>query len=406
VLLLAALATASAARAWARHELTAGEAAARHERLDEAEACLRRSRRLWPGGADALRLAARVARLRGDYGRAEAELVECGRMEKGATERTQLEWLLLRAQRGEVDEVAPPLWARVEQGHTEADHALETLARAYLHQLRFQAALRCLDRRLRDGPDAARVRDWRGWAREQLQDRAGALADYRAALEADPGRRAVRLRLVALLLERNDAAGALPHLERLRAECPGEDEVRIDLARCRLLQGEHAAALALLDAVLADHPDHFGALYFRGKALLDLGRAAEAEALFRRALPQKPKGPEVLFALYRSLQAQPGRQREAAETYRRFQAARADLDKLYRLLGGEAGRSARDPGPPSEAGALLLEMGEEDAALYWLSVALRHDPRHRPTHAALAHYYERAGRPEQAAEHRRLAAAP
>ncbi|HZY89513.1 MAG TPA: tetratricopeptide repeat protein, partial [Gemmataceae bacterium] len=348
-ILTAALALAAGAQLWARSQLAAAERYVRAERLDEAEAGLRHCLLIWPRSADARRLAARVARLRGDYGRAEAELVECGRLQRPPDERTQLEWLLLRAQRGEIDEVAPSLWACAEREHPEADHILETLARGYMHQLRFRAALRCLDRRLARGPDTARVRDWRGWAREQLQDRDGALADYRAALEAEPGRRAVRLRLVALLLERDDAAGALPHLERLRGEPPADDEVRVGLARCRLLKGEHAEALALLDAVLAEHPDNLGALYFRGKALLDLGRAAEAEAALRRALLLKPAGPNILFALYRSLQSQRGRESETAECYARYRAAKGDLDKLYRLLGGEIERAPRDPGPPAEA---------------------------------------------------------
>ena len=62
-----------------------------------------------------------------------------------------------------------------------------------------------------------------------------------------------------------------------------------------------------------------------------------------------------------------------------------------------------DPEPRREIGVLYLGLGEDDQGLRWLSSALEEDPRHGPTHAALADYFERVGKKDEAASHRRLA---
>ena len=55
-----------------------------------------------------------------------------------------------------------------------------------------------------------------------------------------------------------------------------------------------------------------------------------------------------------------------------------------------------------EAGSILLRVGEEEEGLRWLRSALRVDPTHRPTHRALADYYQRKGDKEQAEKHRKM----
>ncbi len=132
--------------------------------LAHARACLR----VRPSSAEAHLLVARVERLTGNFPEAEHHLNECVRLQQGASEATQLEWVLLRAQGGEVDVVAPGLLACVEQGHPETPMILETLAWAYIRQMRFRPALACLNRLLTRGPDTAHVLDWRGLVHERL----------------------------------------------------------------------------------------------------------------------------------------------------------------------------------------------------------------------------------------------
>src|SRR5207248_2447127 len=122
----------------------------------------------WSRSPDVHRAAARAARLTGDYSVAESHLQRCIKLENGATERTQLEFLLMRAQTGEEDEVDAPLSALVSNKHPEAPLILETLARAYMHRLRYGPAYYHLTRWLEMAPEAAKAYHWRGWVLERV----------------------------------------------------------------------------------------------------------------------------------------------------------------------------------------------------------------------------------------------
>ena len=63
----------------------------------------------------------------GDYPEATAQLEECRRLQKGATEDTQLEMLLVRAQEGQVDEVIDGLVYAAEHDRVHRQEILEAL---------------------------------------------------------------------------------------------------------------------------------------------------------------------------------------------------------------------------------------------------------------------------------------
>jgi tetratricopeptide (TPR) repeat protein len=125
--------------AWADLQQGFAEDALAAGRTSEARVYVERALPFASDRAAALRLAARVERTEGQYARAESYLQRCRVVEEPTSEATQLEWVLLRAQRGEVDRVAPGLMYSVRHGHPEARHILETLARVYMHELRLPA---------------------------------------------------------------------------------------------------------------------------------------------------------------------------------------------------------------------------------------------------------------------------
>jgi tetratricopeptide (TPR) repeat protein len=349
-------------------------------------------------------LAARIARLRGAYSEAEQYLDRCGRHNE-MSEPVQLEWLLLRCQRGAVDELAPGLLALVDRGHAESAAILEALAAVYMRQTRYLEALRCLDRWVERDPHSARALDWRGWVSNQLDHRGQAVSDYGRVLELQPGRSAVRLRLAQILVDSAGHAEAVAHLERLREEQPANPEVLVALARCRVTQSRTEEARALLDSVLATHPDDFDALLQRGKLDLHNSHFAEAERWLRKALARRPRDPDAHYSLYLSLQGQGNRQPEAQTELARWQQDRRSRDRLTRLLRTELDVYPKDPDLAAEAGALLLQLGEDQRGVFWLHRALALDPRHAASHRALLAYYERTNNPAKAAEHRRQLAA-
>lgn len=393
-----------AVQGWAYwHERSARRELA-DERFDEAQRHVELALRVRGGWASTQLLAARIARQQGAYARAEEHLSRCGSRDD-MSEPVQLEWLLLRVARGDVDDLAPNLLALVERGHPQSADILEALAGVYMRQTRYREALRCLDRWVALAPDSVRALDWRGWVGNQLDLRAQAVADYERALELQPGRSAVRLRLAEILVESSRHAEAVPHLERLRAELPDNPDVLVNLAACWVVQLRTDEARGLLDQVLAAHPDHFDALVQQGKADMTTGDFAGAERWFREALRRSPLDPDARYALHLSLQAQPGREAEAREELERWKEDRRTRDRLTRLLRVELDRKPNDADLAEETGELFMQQGEEQKGLFWLHRALALNPRHAASYRALSAYYERTNNPARAAEYREKLAA-
>jgi tetratricopeptide (TPR) repeat protein len=378
---------------WGAWEEHSARKALAEERLDEAQAHVQQALRVWLRQVSTHVLAARIARSRGAYSEAEQYLSDCG-PQNNLDDQVQLEWLLLRCQRGDVDELAPGLLARVENSHSESAAILEALATVYMRQTRYAEALRCLDRWIQLAPDCVRALDWRGWVSNQLDHRGQAISDYERALELQPSRSVVRLRLAEILVASARHPEALPHLEQLRDEQPTNPDVLVSLACCRVTQSRLDEAQVLLDTALAIHPKHFDGLLQRGKLELEHTHFAEAEHWLRKALERNPRDPEARYALYISLQMQRNRQRESLEELARWKEQHRKMDRLTRLLRTELDAHPRDPDLAAEAGELLLQMGEEQRGLVWLYRALALDPRHAASQRALAAYYERTAKPE------------
>jgi tetratricopeptide (TPR) repeat protein len=398
---------------WAAWEERTARKALAEERFDEAQRHLDQAlwvRQHWvPFASSSLRstnvLAARIARLRGAYSEAEQYLSRCGQRNE-MSDQVQLEWLLLRCERGEVDELAPGLLGLVDRGHPESAVILEALAGKYMRQTRYLEALHCLDRWAERDANCVRALHWRGWVSNQLDHRGQAISDYERVLELQPGRSVVRLALADILIESSRHPEALPHLERLREEQPANPEVLVALARCKMAQSRTDEARALLDGVLATYPDHFDALHQRGKLELMENDFALAERWLRKALERSPRDPEARYTLCLSLQGQPNREEEAQKELARWKQERRTRERLMRLLRTELNSKPNDPDLAQETGELFLQMGEDEKGRFWLYRALALDPRHAPSHRALAAYYERTNNKAKALEHRQQLTAP
>jgi tetratricopeptide (TPR) repeat protein len=394
-----------ARESWALWHERAARRALDADHKDEAHSQVHLALRVRGTRSSTLLLASRIARLQGAYAEAAQLLDRCGR-HNGMSEPLELEWMLLRCQRGEIDELAPSLLALVKAGHAESATILEALSAVYLQKTRYGEALDCLNLWLERDPDSIRALNWRGWVSAQLDHRMQALTDYERLLELQPDRSDVRLRLAEILVDSTRHAEAVPHLERLRAELPDNPDVAVALARCFRVQLRKDEARELLDGVLREHPEHVAALLTRGQLELDAGRFRDAETWFRKALESSPQDSEARYILYQSLRGQPGRQHEAEQELARWKQDKFTQDRLTRLLRTELGKYPNDPDLARETGELLLVRGEGERGLYWLHRALALNPHHVPTLKALVAWYERTKDTTRAAEYRqRLAAA-
>ena len=409
LVLLVLVGAAGGGYAYALGQWKAAQEAVNAGRPSDARHGLRVSLLVWPRSVAVHLLAARAARLKGDFADAEAHLNRCLQLRAGPKDDIQLEFLLLRVQAGEVDDVAPELWACVRNKHPESALILKTLSRSYMHNLRYGPALTALDRwaeEVQGTPAAAEPLFYRGWVLERLHASQDAMASYKKALDADPDYVPVELRVAELLLEKANPPEALAQLEHLRKQRPDRADVTARLGQCYFMMGRTDEARPLLEAAAARLPDDSFVLNHLAKLDLQEDRAPEAEVLLRHALKVDPFDLEAEYALSSCLQAQ-GRREEAAAALDDSRHKKGLLEKADRLLGDLAeGRSSADADTLGALGADLLRLGQESQGLYWLDQALLLDPNHQPSHRALADYFEGKGEHEKAATHRRLLTAP
>jgi predicted Zn-dependent protease len=399
ILLLTGTALAGNWYVW--HQWEEAQAALAEDRPGEARSRLAVCLLVWERDPEVQLLAARAARLTGDVRAAEAHLNRYRKLQGGATQEVQLEFLLLRVQTGEVEEVAPALYDCVEKGHAQAPLILETLASAYMHRHRYRPAHYCLERWIALRPGAAKPHQWMGWVMERWNHPRLAAEAYRRALALDPDLIPVRLRLAEMLLEDNRAPEAVPHLERLYRQAPDKPEVQARLGMCRFHQNKMAEARRLMEAALPHLPKDPALLIHLGKLDLQQERGAEAERRLRQALEVEPSDTEALINLASALQLQ-GRTDEAKATLKKHDWYKERLDRANELLKDKADSPTAKAADYAEIGTLLLEIGKERLGVYWLEQALERDPGHQPAHKVLAEHFAKKGDRERAESHRRL----
>lgn len=387
-LLVVTAAGATVYQGWTSAQLQAARDQLAKEEFAAARASLETYLWLRPWDVSSYLLAGRLERLAGHWDRAEAYLNEVLRRQGGASEALQLEWLLLRSQRGEIDKLAPGLRQCLDSGHPESAAILNAMSLAYLSEARLQSALSCLDQWLAREPTAIAAHTRRGWVLEQLEQFDAAAHEYEQALELYPHHFQARLKLANLHLNGVNAGRARPHIDYLRQHWPRRPEVLFAAARCCYLEGQLTQARQLYDEGLALEPDNATALLQRGKLELQENDPGAAERLLRRALQRQPNDLAIHYALYRSLLLQ-GHETEAARHKQRHDEIQKDLNTLNQLLRYSSDEQLRQPATATEVGRLLLRLGQEQMGLRWLHSVLASDSGFAPARAALAEYHTR-----------------
>lgn len=413
----------------------AAEAALARRDFAQAEAHLALCLEANPKNADAHLLAARTARrgmrailpggiegmshtLKAGTTRSGGSLDQSDKIEQhlkqyqklgGVADLAQLERLLLRAQVGDLDapavqnspaSVNSVLVSWTQENHPETTLILEALITGYLAAYRMSEALGALNQWL-EREDDLQARLWRGWIWERLHNPEKSQEDYQRALEMDDNQDEARMHLADLLLNSAKPQEALPHYQRLRERQPGNPEVILSLSRCLRDLGKTEEQHKLLDELLLGHPRNVPALIDRGNLALDEKEPKEAEGFFQQALTLAPFDEQACLGMCRC-QERLGNKAKAGEYRKKAEKIREDLT-LMDEISRKVMDSPRDPALRCEAGEIMLRNGQKEAGLRWLQSALKEDPRHGPTHAALAKHYEAEGLKDLAERHRQFA---
>jgi tetratricopeptide (TPR) repeat protein len=316
-------------------------------------------------------------------------------------EQLALESALLRAQRENPVAVEIFLQERIAHDDPDTPFILEALAQGYMARGRWMTAQSCLERWVQLEPDNLRALYWRGQMRAQLQREDEAIRDFSRVLELDPEQDDARQHLAELLLRHKaDYAGAAKEFEYLRERQPGKAAVTLGLARAYRGLRRREEARQLLDLVLRAVPRDSQALSERGRLAVDSDQYSEAEGFFRRSLNEDPSDSDTLADLIFVMRQRkkPG---EAKEWEQRLVRLKADKER-FTQLNLEMSEHPRDPAPRLEAAQIKLRYRQEKEAMVLFQLALELDPSHRPTHRALAEFWESKGDEERAAYHRQF----
>jgi tetratricopeptide (TPR) repeat protein len=399
---LLALVVREGLRAWQvrQHRRAADEELAR-QNFEEAGAELAECLRLRPRDAGLRLLAARAARRADLLDSAEDHLDAYDRLVPAGSPEGTLEWRLLRAQRGEVAAVGEYLTSCLDAHHPDSNLILEALALGEVRVYHLGPAMGLLQDLIRREPGHVTALVTRGRMLESVGQLDEAVACYRQALEHNPGNNRAELTLAEGLRRKKDYAEAAEHFERLRQRRPHDPEVLLGLARCWGRLDRFDEARQVLDELSAMGEPGSIALLERGKLAMQEGRPAEAEGWLRQAVAAYPHDAGTNYQLALCLERL-GKTAEAETYHRRRREVEADMKRLQALYP-QTLKDPRDPAPRLEAGRICLRNGQPKEARRWFEGALAADPQHRPTHQALADFYEAQGDYAEAAKHRRLA---
>ncbi|HEY1191731.1 MAG TPA: tetratricopeptide repeat protein [Gemmata sp.] len=391
-----------APQVWAWYHLRSAKRALVRYHPEEARPALAECERVWGWRASVRLLGCRAAWQGGDTDGAVAELQVAQRLAGGATDDTAFEWALVRAASGNVREVEQYLQKRAEEAPATAGPLVwEALAVGYLRVYRTLDAMACLEYWLRREPENVRALELRGATFVAGKGVTRGVEDYRRVLERDPARAATRWRLIDGLLALGGYEEAATHLEVVAQQVPDDPAVAARLARCYNILGRADDARRMIDAALAGHPDDVACLRTRGQLALTARPSdpAAAEVDLRRAAALAPNDYQTQNLLFQALQQQ-GKIEEAKERLKLAEGVRERGERISELSSRKLAEFPLDPALHYEMGHLLLAGGHPDTAVEWFQNALRLDPAHRPSHAALATFYEGRGDKAKAEFHR------
>jgi tetratricopeptide (TPR) repeat protein len=391
----------AAAHLWANWEYRAAQEANARRDFALAQKHLERALNVWFLSPEMHSQAARAARRAGHFDQARKHLQE-GVSFAGHADALDLEFMLLRAQQGDLSGVKSTLATLLQQDRPDDNLAiLEVMTPDYIQSFQLSSALECIDRWLENDPDSVDAWQYRVQVYGRLQNGSELLAACRRLLELAPNRDDVRLQLARELVHAHQPEEALQQFQQLRSSLGDTPQLSGGMARCLTELNRSDEARRLLGEALARNPHDATALTERGRLAMQSESPAEAETWLRRAVAEAPADHDALYNLFQCLQKQ-GKQKEAAEFEAKFKAVESDLVELRETMKQIATRP-HDPEPRYRAGTIFLRNGKSDEGLRWLTSALLEDPGHRRTHQALAEYHERLGDALRAAQHRRFA---
>jgi tetratricopeptide (TPR) repeat protein len=247
-------------------------------------------------------------------------------------------------------------------------------------------------------PDNAHAEYSRGFLAELRNHALEAIESYRRAVELDAEHVDARYRLASVLLELSQAQEAVPHLRWLAERHPTYVSVLVDLARGLDQLGQQDEAERYLARARELRPNHADTWLESGILAMRREQHEQAESWLRAACALAPGDYRSHYQLSLCLERL-GKVDEARDLLPRVKQLEADNARRRAIIGRLLPRAPNDPNLHYDLGMIALRADSIPEALRWFESALAADPRHEPTHQALAGHYQRSGQMARAARH-------
>ncbi|MGE0454594.1 MAG: sulfatase-like hydrolase/transferase [Vicinamibacteria bacterium] len=229
------------------------------------------------------------------------------------------------------------------------------LGRSLLEMRRFGEAIGPLADAIALSPSSTPSHLYLARAQAGAGRRSDALATIARGLELSPANADMHHLKGRLLLAGGDAAGARAALEQAARLDPRNALVQVDLSGLARGHGEIPAALAAAERAIALEPRAPQGHVARGLALGALGREAEAEQAFRKALEQDADDPDALFFLA-AVELRSGRGEAAATLLERLLTRAPDYPGARETLALAQRTAPAATATPPPAGGVQLRL--------------------------------------------------
>jgi tetratricopeptide (TPR) repeat protein len=220
----------------------------------------------------------------------------------------------------------------------------------------------------------------RGDAAFAKGDLAGAVLDYRNAVQKDPVLGSARLKLAEAYVQQGDGSAALAEFVRAADLLPKDISAQLKAATLLGLAGRFEDARARADKALAIEPRNVDALVLRANALAGLTDLDGALAQMQEALRLDPRA---------DIQTNLGS----------IQAAKGDLSAAEASFRQAVATDPKSVAAQVAFGQFLWRTGKATDAEASFKMALRLDGSNLLAHRALALFYLQSGRAAEAEPH-------
>lgn len=373
--------------------LPSAERAIRERAPERALVWVKRTEWLAVGEPETALLRARVHRKLGELDEVAHWLEEALRRGASRDDVQREEWLAY-AQAGQMQQAGPHLQELLLTSNEDLPEVCDAYVTGYMRIGHDQKAQAILESWIADYPDDPWPVYLRGKIARRQSRFADAERDFRKVLDLDPHAAHAAVDLGDVLLIQLQPQQALDQYERGMGDPQTSLLAMLGAAKARQSLGDAEQAAALFNRVLDERPDDAAALHGLGELALHEGQLEEAISRLEASLQSDPQSLATRYLLVQALQ-QSGRGDQTGVHLERIEAARTGLSELQNLRD-ELSKQPDNPELRYQIAELEYGYGSrDDAVLTYLSV-LDLDPRHVPTHKALAQHYGQLARHDPA----------